>query len=123
MGTGQQQRRTRATGKGQKQDSPGLSVSVDGKTYTVRESDLTAHDARALRLETGMSWRGLLDVASKDFDIDLLAALVWLARRLEGETDLAYEQVLDEVGYDSDLEINVDDQRTASPETGGSPEA
>jgi hypothetical protein len=88
----------------------------------VRETDLTPHDVRALRKETGFSWAGLGRELTRDPDIDLLAALVWLARRIEGD-EVTYDSVLDEIGYDSELEVKVEDKRTKPAEGDDSPEA
>lgn len=115
---------TSARRKANRDNSPGISIELDGRTYTVRQADISAHDARALRKETGYSWAGLIREAEKDFDIDLLAALVWFARRIDGEADLTYETVLDDVGYDQSMAISVEDKRATSPaEVDESPEA
>lgn len=95
-----------------KADSPGLQIDLDGKTYIVREADLTPHDVRALRKETGFSWAGLGKALAADPDIDLIGALVWLARRVRGE-DVSYEAVLDDLSYESDLNVKVEDKRAA----------
>lgn len=94
-------------------DGLGLQITLDGRTYVVREADLTPHDVRALRKETGFSWAGLGRELQRDPDIDLIAALVWMARRLAGD-EVPYESVLDDLGYDSDLEVKVEDKRTAA---------
>lgn len=105
-------------------DSPGLSLTLDGKTYVVRESDLTGLDVRALRRETGYSWVGLSKEIARDPDVDLFAALIWLGRRLAGD-EVAYETVLDEMSYGSDLKVEVEDKRKtpAAAEGDDSPEA
>ncbi len=102
-----------------KPDSPGMRIEVDGQTYTIREADLTPHDVRALRKETGFSFVGLARELQSDPDIDLIAALVWLARRCAGEV-VSYDTVLDEMGYDSEIDVSVEDKRTKADD---SPEA
>lgn len=115
------QARRRTAGK--KPDSPGMQIEVDGRTYIVRESDLSPRDIAALRRETGFAgWMGLTTEAQRGFDLDVLAALVWLARRLDGET-VQYESILDELSYDTDLNISVEDKRTKTAGEGDSPEA
>jgi hypothetical protein len=95
-----------------KNSSPGMQIEVDGKTYVVRESDLTPRDVAALRRETGFAgWLGLTTEAQRGFDLDVLAALVWLARRIKGEF-VPYESVLDEMSYETDLDVKVEDKRT-----------
>ena len=83
----------------------GLSIQVDGEVYTVREGDLTSHDIMALRRETGQSFVGLMQAFMSSPDIDLVAALVWLSRRIGGEQMLSYMQVAIDIGYDVDVEI------------------
>ncbi len=101
-------------------DSPGMQIELNGKTYVVRESDLTSRDIAALRRETGFAgWVGLTSEAARGFDLDVLAALVWLARRIDGQI-MPYETVLDEIGYDSELSVSVEDKRTPKAD---SPEA
>jgi hypothetical protein len=101
-------------------ESPGMQIEVDGRTYVVRESDLTPRLVADLRRETGFAgWIGLSSEAQRGFDLDVLAALVWLARRVDGET-VQYDTVLDEMSYDTDLNISVEDKRTKG---GESPEA
>lgn len=109
--------------KPQTGDSPGMQIEVDGRTYVVRESDLTPRDVAALRRETGFAgWIGLAAEAQRGFDLDVLAALVWLARRVKGEF-VPYETVLDEMSYESDLEVKVEDKRTKPKAEDDSPEA
>lgn len=121
------QARRKTAGKAKNADAPGLQIVLDGRTHTVRESDLTPHDVRALRKEVGFSWAGLSRELQRDPDIDLIAALVWLARRIDGD-EVPYDQVLDEIGYDSELDVKLEDKRTpaktleaveSSPEASG----
>lgn len=83
----------------------GLKIKVDGKTYTVRQGDLTAMDANALRRETGHSFMGLMRAFGTDPDIDLIACVVWLSRRTNGERGLSFEEVAEEIGYDVDIDL------------------
>jgi hypothetical protein len=105
-------------------DSPGMKIEVDGRTYVVRESDLTPRDIAALRRETGFAgWVGLATEAQRGFDLDVLAALVWLARRIGGDV-VAYESVLDEMSYEGDIDVQLEDKRAKSDSVGSeSPEA
>jgi hypothetical protein len=109
MGTSTAGTRSRARSKAEG-ESPGLKVELDGKIYIVRQSDLTPHDVRALRQETGLSWIGLGRALATDPDIDLVAALVWLKRRVDGD-QVSYDEVLGSMSYDSDLNISLEDKR------------
>lgn len=94
-----------------------LSVTVDGVGYVVREGDLSAADSAALRREMGMSFAGVLRAAATDPDIDLVAAIVWLARRAEGERALTFAEVAESIGYDAELDFGPTDGGEAdSPE-------
>ena len=78
-----------------------FGIQYEGKTYTVRQADLTPRDIAALRKETGFpGWLGLVEAAGSGFDLDVLAAFLWLARRVKGEF-VPYETVLDEMSYDA----------------------
>lgn len=100
-----------------------MKIEVDGRTYIVRESDISPKDVRALRAATGFSWAGLGRELQKDPDLDLIGALIWLARRIEGD-EVAYDDILDELSYQSDMKIGVEDKRTKPSDEGDdSPEA
>ena len=110
--------RRRATPK----DSPGVQIEVDGRTYVIRQSDLTPRDAAALRKETGFAgWIGLMTEAERGFDLDVLGAFLWLARRIKGEF-VPYDSVLDELSYDVDVKVQVEDKGAPAAEV-ESPEA
>ena len=109
-------RNTPARRRAKATDSPGMQIEVDGQTYIVRESDLTPRDVAALRRETGFAgWMGLVTEAERGFDLDVLAALVWLARRIKGEF-VPYELVLDEMSYDGDVSVSLEDKRKPAAE-------
>lgn len=101
-----------------------MQIEVNGRTHVVRESDLSPRDVAALRRETGFAgWLGLTQEAQRGFDLDVLAALVWLARRIDGET-VSYDSILDELSYDTDMKISVEDKRGPKSEVSDdSPEA
>ena len=100
-----------------------MSVTLDGQTFTVQMGELTSLDTMALRRATGYSFIGLMRAAQKDADIDLIAALVWLARRTHGEPVLDYEDVAGEIDYASDFDIDVADGDDAMVEGEVVPEA
>ena len=94
----------------------GLQIKVNGETYTVREGDLTSLDIMALRRETGQSFVGLMQAFMTSPDIDLVAALVWLSRRIAGEQMLSYMEVAMDIGYDVDIEIEGEPGEEQDPE-------
>lgn len=103
---------------------PGAAITRDGRTFTVYANDLSAMDTRALRQELGMSFVGLLRAAKVDPDIDLLAAIEWMSRRVNGEQQLEYEQVALEWNYNTDFQVpkDLDADGDASPDADGLPE-
>lgn len=99
----------------------GMTLTLDGKDYTVRTGDLTALDARELRRQVGMSFPQVIAGALSDAtDIDILAAIIWLARFVNGEKNLTYEDVAGEIGYDVLERFEV---KEAQSEDESSPEA
>lgn len=98
-----------------------MQIEFDGQTYVVRQSDMTGQDARALRQEVGLSFQGLLKQMQTDPDIDLVAAFIWLARRIKGDI-VTYDAILDSISYDTELDFKLEDKRTA-PVEDDSPEA
>lgn len=82
-----------------------VTIKLDGTSYVLRPNEISALDAAALRRECGMSVRGLLNAANDDPDLDVLAGLVWLARRQAGE-EVTYTDVAQGITYDSDLDVD-----------------
>lgn len=81
----------------------GVQFTFDGQTHKVVMGDLSALDIRALREQVGITFPSLLAKLFNDdeTDIDLIAAAVWLARRVNGgEPGLRYNDVASEMGYD-----------------------
>lgn len=90
----------------ERQDSSlevGAQFTIDGETYRIVMGDLSALDIMALRKQVGITFPALIGKLfdEDDSDIDLIAAVLWLARRVNGdEPNLKYEEVAAEVGYD-----------------------
>lgn len=74
-------------GQLQRQEAENASISFElaGKRYTIRPGEVPATLAREFRKEVGMSFRAAMVMLNDDMDIDVLQALVWLARRQDGE--------------------------------------
>lgn len=97
---------------------PGVTIMVDGRTYSVFAKDLSALDTAALRRELGLSFRGLLEAGNTDPDIDLLAGVMWLSRRVAGESSLTYAEVASAFTYDTEVELVPEDEAAELLEDG-----
>lgn len=101
-----------------------VRFEFNGATYTARPREVTPLLARECRLVTGYSPMQLMSLA---FDIDVLAAWVWLARRQAGEpasrtegrrTVALWDAVCADLnGYDALETVRVvEDEEPADPE-------
>lgn len=63
----------------------GLRITIDGEAYEVRLGDVTSTVTRELRRATGMSFNQVINLVQTDPDSDVIAAFIWIARRLNGE--------------------------------------
>ncbi len=86
----------------------GLRITLDGETYEVRLGDVTSTITRELRRVSGMSFNELMRQTTTDPDADVIAAFIWMSRRINGEkvdiddVVVTYSQLLDD-GFDVDL--------------------
>lgn len=108
--------RAKAAAAADAEQEAGVKITLDGVDYVVRQGDLNGRLTRELRQQTGCSFQKLIKELDTDPDIDSVAALVWLARRIEGEA-VTYDEVAEEVGYDADIDVN-----TVSQEDAGEPD-
>lgn len=76
-----------------------ISVEVDGQKYLLAARDMTALDVRAMRQQVGYSFNTLIAHARGDMDVDVLAAVVWMCRRINGEPDLTYAEVAGQMSF------------------------
>ena len=77
---------TRSTdAKAEAELDQGIRVTLDGEHYEVRLGDVTSTVTRELRAASGMSFNALMEYVTTDPDTDVIAAFIWLARRLRGE--------------------------------------
>lgn len=79
-----------------------VAITVDGERYLIRLSDLTAIDAGDFRRAVGTSLVSVMSEGSADLDV--IAGLVWLARR-KRERGLKYEDVARRLTYDTSVEV------------------
>jgi len=64
----------------------GMTVVMPDGTHTVRIGDVTPQIARELRAAIGTGVLGLMEqLGSKDADLDLVQAFIFVARRIAGE--------------------------------------
>jgi hypothetical protein len=88
-----------------------VSIRVDGTVYTLRIGDMNALDDHALRTQYGMPFEAIAHaMATGDRSLDLIAALIWMARRTNGEDLLTYAEVANEIGFDVDISDVSDDE-------------
>lgn len=83
-----------------------LVITVDGKEYKVKLSQLTAIDAKDFRASVGVSLAQA--IAGGSGDLDVIAGLVWLARR-KIERGLPYAKVAASLTYESDIDLSEPD--------------
>jgi hypothetical protein len=72
------------------QQEPELQLTVDGEHVVIRFGDLTPRDARDFRRAVGTPL--MQAFTPENLDLDMLAGLVWLARRRDNPA-LTYEEV------------------------------
>lgn len=103
---------------------PVITVTVDGAKYSLFGKDMTALDVRAMREQVGMSYNELVRIGFRDLDVDVAAAIVWMARRTAGERNLTYAQVAEQMHWTPDLEGTTDPAAAvvAGEEADGPPE-
>lgn len=91
-----------------------FTVHVDDVRYTLHPSRLGPADALACREQIGMSLRKIMEQAQADPDIDVLAAIVWLARRQAGERNLKFAAACEKISYNSKIDV-VDEDSDDAP--------
>lgn len=102
-----QRKHTRSTdAKAEAELDSGLRISLDGDVFEVRLGDINSALTRELRQKSGMGFNQLMHLAASDPDTDIIAAFVWVARRLRGEdvefddVVVTYSQLLDDFDID-----------------------
>jgi hypothetical protein len=80
-----------------------IVVVVDGVRYPLAFDAISAKVAGDCRRACGMSPRQLVDALQQSPDIDLVAALMWLSRRQNGEPGVSYDDIAQALTYDTDL--------------------
>lgn len=98
--------------RAEEKQGPHATLIVADVRYTVWFEEVNALLASQLRRATGYSVEGLLQSARAGggADIDVVAALVWLARVQAGEDNLTFEQVAQKITYATKLDTPDDDE-------------
>lgn len=92
-----------------------VRVSCDGTTYDIDFTDLTAIDAKDFRREVGIPLMSVLSNQEQP-DLDVIAGLIWLARR-KGEPTLTFTEVATAINWSSDVDLLETQQaEAATPE-------
>lgn len=88
-----------------------IPLLVDGVRYEFRPGDVSGKQTGLLRKQAGMSVQAVMKAASDDPDLDIIAAIMTLARWQAGE-DITFDEVADSISYTSTIEIgeSEDDQ-------------
>lgn len=85
----------------------------DGAPMTFRLGEVTALDTLELRRQASMNVAQILVqaemIAGTVWDIDATAALIWMARRQAGDTDLTFVDVAGSLRLDQVIEIRHED--------------
>jgi hypothetical protein len=98
-------------------------ITIDGTAHYLRLGEVSAIETGELRRATGFGLRHLGYALLADPDIDVVAGVVWLARRQAGERSLPYDTVAGAITYDTAIDIDVVDSADAEKEETESPEA
>jgi phage tail tube protein FII len=101
-----QRKTTRRSEQARRQEqSRALRIDVNGKQYTLRFGDVTGVEAKAFREQVGVPFTKIMR-NDEDWDLDWIAGMVWLARRLDGERMLRFDDVAAEIGFDTEFDVS-----------------
>lgn len=81
-----------------------VRITVDGMNYDLDMGDINAIDAKDFRREVGITLASSM-TDSVDVDLDVIAGLVWLARR-KTERGLTYNDVASMLSFNSDIDFS-----------------
>lgn len=87
-----------------------MTFHIEGIRYTLRPGQITGEDFRAYRKVTGQNLP-IFTATETEVGLDVLAAMVWIARRQAGERKLSYLDVEKVLTLDAlqSLEVEIDD--------------
>lgn len=90
-------------------DEHSIVFQIDGADFTLYPNLVDSAGARAVREQTGMSYRKVLANLEDDPDIDLVAVLVWVARCQAGEK-INFDEVAAGIDYTSKIDVQTAEQ-------------
>lgn len=85
--------------------SMAVSVVIDGETYSARFADVDPLTAAECRKVLGFSVRQLFQYCAEDPDLDVVAGLIWIARRQRGEKKVTYAECSEGLSWLSDFDV------------------
>lgn len=85
-----------------------MRITIDGVAYVFRPGDVTGLMTGELRKQSGMSMQAVMKAATDDPDLDVIAAIVWVARQQAGEAAVTYAEVAGGMSYLSAIEVTTD---------------
>ena len=89
-------------------------VDDDGTTLSVRVRDVKGKHDAALVAATGLDFMALLAALTIRQGLDLLAAVVWFGRLVNGRDAGTYAATLEDFGYEDVLRLDLDDAKEQS---------
>ena len=99
----------------EQKESPGFEVSIGGKRTRVMLDSFDGRDTKLCREETGHAPQFWFQ-RQEEWDIDIIAMLVWLTRR-KFKPSLTYDDVLESISYDNfEVVDSTDDPEGDDPE-------
>lgn len=103
-------------------DAKVIRITNSGRTLEVQPAALSLTERFAIRHATGMPFEAFFAGGESSIGEDSIAVLWWVARRANGEPDLAFsvfvkDWVFEPEGFD--IEVEADDPEDDHPEESG----
>src|SRR5262245_39597318 len=95
-----------------------INFTVRGERLCFDEEHLTVEEARAIKQHAGLTIRGFLD-GLREYDVDALVALIWLAKHRAGEPAPWNNNGLGSLDLLTDIDIIPDEEAAPDPPPGG----
>lgn len=82
-----------------------FGLKVNDKEYLLDITAIGAADNHALRKELGFGWQKLWAAMQEEPELDLIAGLIWMCRRHNGEPGVQFSTVMSTINYKTEIEI------------------